>query len=151
MENWPLFTKGKEQQKKEADQSRMVCGRFKKQRLKNKFKIKNQGNKHMRCVLGVYKISISPHLLARILKVYIQALTRFSHVCCPDGLNNTLLSSGHLLENDSHCGNGGQNINSKDRGRGVELLIAWVRLVGQLEVMPSQLASPTFCLYHTTE
>lgn len=77
----------------------------------------------MRFILGVYKISIYPHLLSRILKVYIQALARFSHVCCPDGLNNTLLSSGYLLENDSHCGKDWQNINSKDRGWDVELLI----------------------------
>ena len=40
----------------------------------------------------------SPYLPARILKFYIEALTGFSHVFSPDGLNNTLLSQGHVLE-----------------------------------------------------
>lgn len=68
-----------------------------------------------------------PHLPARILKVYAKALTGFSHVYCPDVLNNTLLSSGCDLENGSHCGNGEQNANSKDTGGREEPLIAQIR------------------------
>ena len=46
------------------------------------------------------KTSTSLHLLARILKVYIEALIGFSHIHNPHGLNNTLLSQGCVLEND---------------------------------------------------
>ena len=42
-------------------------------------------------------MSRSPYLPARILEVYIEALTGFSHVYCPDGLSNTILSQGYLL------------------------------------------------------
>lgn len=45
-----------------------------------------------RLVLGGCKMSISPHLPTRILKAYIAALTGFSLVQGPSGLNNTLLS-----------------------------------------------------------
>ena len=43
-------------------------------------------------VLGCCKLSKSPHLTTRILKVYIEALTEFSHMYYPDDLSNTLLS-----------------------------------------------------------
>ena len=39
----------------------------------------------------------SPHLLSRVLKVYVEALMRFGNVHSPDGVN-TLLSQGHILE-----------------------------------------------------
>lgn len=42
-------------------------------------------------------MSISLHLPTRILKVYVEALTGFSNICHPDGLNATLLSQGSLL------------------------------------------------------
>ena len=45
----------------------------------------------------------SPHPTARILKVYTEALTGFSHVFSPDGLNTTLLSQSCILENSSLC------------------------------------------------
>lgn len=67
-----------------------------------------------------------PYLPARILKVYVKALTGFSHVYLPDVLNNTLLPSGCDLENGSHCGNGEQNVNSKDTGGREEPLIAQI-------------------------
>lgn len=52
-----------------------------------------------RMVLGDLKTSTSPLLPIWILKVYIiEALTVFSHVHCPDGLSNTLLHQGHVLE-----------------------------------------------------
>ena len=37
-------------------------------------------------------------LTAKILRVYIEALTGFSHVFSPDGLDSTLLSQGCILE-----------------------------------------------------
>ena len=60
-------------------------------------------------------MSRSSHLPTRIVKAYIGALTEFSQIYYPDGLNNTFLSQGYILENGSHCGNSGQNIHSKDR------------------------------------
>lgn len=60
--------------KKEAGQSRLVGGEFRK-----------PGNLKTRLVLGSCKITRSPHLRDRILNVYIEALTAFS----PNGLNNT--------------------------------------------------------------
>ena len=39
-------------------------------------------------------VAIGQVLTCQILKVYIEALTGFSHVYCPDGLNITLLSQG---------------------------------------------------------
>ena len=56
-----------------------------------------QGNLHMRLVLGNHKVSRPPHLPARILKVYTEALTGFSHIYHPHGLNTTLLSEGCVL------------------------------------------------------
>ena len=44
-----------------------------------------------------------------------------------DGLNNTLLFQGYVLENGSHGGNDGQNVCSKDRGVGKEPSIAQVQ------------------------
>lgn len=50
----------------------------------------------MRLVLSRAQGVVSMHPPARILKVYLEALTRFSHVCCPDDL--TLLFQGCILE-----------------------------------------------------
>ena len=83
-------------------------------------------------------MSRSPHSSTRTLKVYIEDFTGFSHVCCPDGLNNTWLSEGCVLENSSACGNCGQNVYSKDRGGAEESLITWIQLSGQPAVMSSQ-------------
>ena len=51
----------------------------------------------MRLVLSDHKMSGPPYLLGRILKVYIEVLTGFSHVFNPDGLNNTFLSKSCVL------------------------------------------------------
>ena len=118
---------GKKRSKKEADHSRLVGGRFNK-----------QGDLITRFVLGSFKTSRSSHLPNRILKVDIEALTGFSHVHCPDGLNSTLLPQGCILENSSSCRNSGWNIYSKDRGGGEELLTAQAQLTGQRLVMTSQ-------------
>ena len=73
---------------KEADHSRFVGGSFNK-----------QGILHRRLVLGGCKLSKSLHPPTRILKVYIEALTGFSHIFSPGGLNNSaFLSQGYILE-----------------------------------------------------
>ena len=82
---------GKERLKKEVGY-RLVGGSFNK-----------QGNLYMR--LGSHKTSRSLDLPTKILKVYTEALMGFSHVFSPDGLNNTLLSHGSVLES-SYCGEG---------------------------------------------
>lgn len=68
-------------QRKRQTTSRLVGGGFDKQKIL-----------HRRLVLGCCKMSKSPHLTTKILKVYIEALTEFSHMYHPDDLSNTLLS-----------------------------------------------------------
>lgn len=83
------------------------------------------------------KTSSSPHLPARILKVYVEALTRFSHIFSLDGFNSTLLSQGYVLGNGSGCGNSVPNILFKDNGGRGEPSIAWVQLTGQPGIVSS--------------
>ena len=99
--NWSPYTGSKEIPKKEADHSRMAGGRFNK-----------QGNWHTRLILGSRKRCRFQHPPTRILKAYIETLTGFSHVFSPDGLNNTLLPQGCVLEKGPtmRMGNGGQDI-----------------------------------------
>ena len=123
---------GKKGLKKRAGHARLVDGSLKK-----------KGNLHMRLVLGDCKTSRSLRPPARILKVYTETLTGFSHISCPDGLNNISLSQGCVLEASSYCGNGGKKIHSKDRGGSEKPPVAWVQLVGQLALMSSQLSPPT--------
>ena len=78
---WPLYMEGRERQKSQKSYSRLRGGRFNK-----------EGNLHMRLVLRGCKTSRSPHLPIIILNVYREALTRFSHILSPDGLNDTLPS-----------------------------------------------------------
>lgn len=116
--NRPPSVEGKGRVKEEADQSRWIGGRLNK-----------QGNWLRRLVVGGCKTSRSPHLPARILKVYLKALTGFSQVWGPEGLNNTLLSQVCILENGSPCENGveGRTLHCKDREGGEELLIVWMQ------------------------
>lgn len=86
--------------------------------------------------------------LCAYLKVYTEALTRFTHVHCPDGLNNTLLSQGCFLENGSHCGNDGPKVHFKDRGEGKQT--TQVPLTGQM-VVNSVNNSDTKETYTTSE
>ena len=95
--NWPLYMEGKERLKKEVNHSRLRGGRFNK-----------QGTLHMRLVLIGCKMSRSLYPPTRILKVHTEASTGFSHVYCPDGLNNTLLSQGCVLETVSTMGRVGE-------------------------------------------
>ena len=86
----------------------------------------------MRLVLVAHYTSRSPHPPSRILKVYVEPLPGFSHIYGSDHLNDALISQGYILENDSHCENGWQNIPSKDRGGSEEEHpIVWVQLAGQ--------------------
>lgn len=57
-----------------------------------------RGLTYQACLKG----GLCTHLLES--SVCREALTGFSHVCWPEGLNNTVLSQGGLLENGSHCG-----------------------------------------------
>lgn len=97
------YTKGKERPQEEADVSGLVGGRFNKQR-----------NLHTRLGLGGRKTSTALHSPTRILKVYIEALTGFSHIYHPESLNTTLLSQGSILRAVSGNKEGKWNTHSKD-------------------------------------
>ena len=58
----------------------------------------------MMLILGSHKMSRSPPLTTRILKVYIEALMGFSHMYYPDGCSNTLVSQGSVLGAASSAG-----------------------------------------------
>lgn len=79
----------------------------------------------------------------------VDTVTRFSHVYHPNGLSNTLLSQSCILDDDSHCGNGGQNAHSKDRGGGDKPPVAPVQLTDQLVVMSFRLPPPTYKYAHS--
>lgn len=64
------------------------------------------------------KVSRFLHPPTRILKVYIKALTGFSHIHYPEDLNNTLFSQGCILENGSHWKLGRTYIPRMGRGQG---------------------------------
>lgn len=82
-----LYPEDKERPKKEMDSPDGQVAGFNK-----------QGNRRTSLVLGGCKMTRSLHLLARILKVYTEGIMGFSHISCPDGLNNTLLSQGCVSE-----------------------------------------------------
>lgn len=95
------------------------------------------GNLYSRLDLAtIRQVDLCTHL-SKSSKL-IEALTKFSHVFGPDGLNIIIFFQGCVLENDSHCGNGGQKTHSKDRGMGKQPLTAWGQLMGQQVVMSSQ-------------
>lgn len=103
--------------KKEADHSVLVGAVFNK-----------EGNLLRRLVLGGHKTSRSPHPPALILKVYIEALTGFSHVSCPGILITTLPSQVRIFGGASEIREGKWNAHSKNKGRGEASPIAWVHL-----------------------
>ena len=76
------------------------------------------------------KMSRSPRLLVRILKVYIEALMGLSHIHNPHGLN-TLLSQGCVLEKGLYHGNSVWMYILRTQGGGEEPLIALVQLTGK--------------------
>ena len=71
------------------------------------------------------------------LKIYIEALTGFSHMFFADGLSNTLPLSKLHPWNGSCYGNSVQSVYFKDRGRSEEPLITWVQIEGELAVTSS--------------
>lgn len=107
-----LLLQSKERWEKEADHCRLVGGRLNKQE-----------KLHMKLVLSGHKMNRSLYLPVKILKVDIEALTRFSHIYHPGGLNSTLLFEGWILKNGSGYNNNGQRIHSKDQGSGEKPLI----------------------------
>ena len=80
--NWPLYTVGKDRTKKEAaTPDWQVAG------------LVNKGT----YIYGFsWMVSRSPHPPARILTVYIQVLTGFSHVNHPDGFHTFSLKATSL-------------------------------------------------------
>lgn len=108
---------------KEAKYSRLAGERFNK-----------QGNFQERLVWGAGEMSCSPHLPARLLSVYIEALKSFSHIYHPAGLNTLLFLC--VLENGSGCGNCEQKYLPR-KGKGVRCLLfaASIQLAGQLAVI----------------
>ena len=120
----PIFG-GQGETEEGADHFRLVSGSF-----------NQQGSLHMRLVLGGCKMSRSPHLPARILKVYIEVLTGFSHEFSPDGLNNILISQGCALEMAPAMGKADKHP-FQGQGRGEEPQIGQVQLSSHLAVMSS--------------
>lgn len=108
----------KEGPKNREDHSRLVGGKFNKQR-----------SLHTRLLLGGHKISGSP----RPPEVCVENLTGFSHIYSPDGLNSTLLSQSCILE----LAPSEWSIHSEDREGGEEPPIAQVQLKSQLPITSS--------------
>lgn len=76
-------------------------------------------------VLAGYKMSKSLYPPARILNICIEALPGFSHVIDPNGLNNTILSAGYVLEMAAPMEWWAKH-QSQGRGGSEDLPIAWV-------------------------
>ena len=68
-------------------------------------------------------MSSSPHPPTRILKLYTEILTGFSHVYRPDGLNNTLFCQGSILEQLPLWEQCAEGVHPKDRGANAKPLI----------------------------
>ena len=123
--NWPQYTEGKERWEKEADHSRLVGGRFNK-----------QGNLLTTLALGSSKMSRSPHLPARILKVYIEALTGFSHVYVQMVSTTRCSLKATSFNMSPTVGKVGRTHVSRTQEVGEEPPIAGVQLTGQPAVPP---------------
>ena len=78
------YPEGRERAKKEAGHSSLASASFNK-----------QGNLRTKLVFGSHKSSVP---ISQNFKICTEALTMLSHIYCPDGLNNTLLSPGYVLE-----------------------------------------------------
>lgn len=114
--NWSPVKEGKEERRKKRrkDSSffRLVGG-----------KINKQGDLHSRLVVDSHKMNrflCSPARKNVSKRPYLGS----------DVLGNTLFSHRYILENCSHCGNGEQNVHSKDRRGGKKLLIGPNQLIG---------------------
>lgn len=130
--NWHQYTEGEERPKKEAAHARCVGGRSNK-----------QGHLHTRPVVGGRKTSRSLRSPRHIFKVYIEALTGFSHGYCPDVVNTTL-SQGCGLEGAPMWERWAERI--PRMGVGEEPPIVPVQLFGQPVVTSPPWAPPTWCV-----
>ena len=83
--NWPSCMEGKARPKKEAGHSGWVGDKSNKQGTLR------------RLVLNSHKTSGYLWPPTSIFTFYVETLTEFSHVYCPDGLNNTSLCLSGLL------------------------------------------------------
>ena len=136
-----LQTEGKERPRKEAEDCRLVGGRFNKQE-----------KLLTRLVLCAHKVSRSLHSPARIFKVYIEDLIGFGHMYCPDGLN-VFLSQDHVLGTAPPMGMVDRRYIPR-MGQGVggrESLIAPVQLTGQPAVTSSQWPPPAAAPFYRWE
>lgn len=120
---WPPTQRARREEER-GSQLSLVNGRFNHQR-----------NSRERLVFFGCKSSRSLWQLTRLLKVYMLTLVGFTSVFSINDLSNTLLSQGYILEDDSHYGNNGHNLYSKDRGAGKETLTVQVQLADQPEVV----------------
>lgn len=121
---------GGQRETEETDHSRLIDVRFNKQ------------GDLLRIVLGGHKTWGSSNILPRILKVYTEALTGFSHIYCPHGLNN-LFSQGCILETAPTIELLGRTCIPRTWGRKKEPFIEWVQVLGQLKIMYFSLPSLT--------
>ena len=89
----------------------------------------------MRLLLGGHKMSRSLQHLTESW-VYIAALTGYSHIYGPDGLNNILLSEGCVLEMSPRKAMVGRTHIPRTGQVGEEPQITWGQLPGQLRLDP---------------
>lgn len=119
--NWTLNTEGEERLKKGADHPDWKVAVL---------IIKGTYLWGLSCSHKTRPQAYLRHPSTRILTVYIEALIEFSYVFSQDGLRNILFSQGCIFEAGSYCGNGRQNIHSKERGEGGSLQLpgssSWV-------------------------
>ena len=102
--------------------------------------------------MGSRNMSTSPPPSARSLKVYMEALTGFKHVFSPDGLNNTLLSQGCVLEEAAGVGIVGRMYIPRT-GEAVRSLrlpgsSSWVSSSHILSMTPSNIAATDYSIIY---
>lgn len=126
-ESGPQYMEGKERLKKEADHSRLIGGRFKKQRTD---------------IWGLSwaarQVDVRP-LSTIILKVYREHLTGFSNVHYQDGLNNAYLFKAVSLKMSPTVGPVGESVSGIGGMRS--------QYMGQPVVTSSPLLPATHCRF----
>lgn len=103
--NWIPYMEGKERPKKKVDHSRLVTGLI------------SKGT----CISGSSWLAarwVDLHIHLPEPWVYIETLTGFSNVSSPDGLNNTLLSQGYVLEMASAMATVARTFQGQKKSRG---------------------------------
>lgn len=77
---------------------------------------------HWRNQRGAAHCACTTRLRTRSPQVYTDYVTGLVTSCHPNGLNNTLFSQGHALENSSYCGNVEEHtFQGQGRGRSLPL------------------------------